>query len=60
MDPLPVDDFRNLITGMTSTNDDLADMIDAIANLDETSTFANAMQDMLSVLSQNDEFVGKF
>lgn len=56
---MPIADFRNILIGLTTTTDDLADIIDAIANLDETSSYANAMQDMLHVMSQNDEFAGK-
>lgn len=59
VDPMPIADFRNILIGLTTTTDDLADIIDAIANLDETSSYANAMQDMLHVMSQNDEFAGK-
>jgi len=48
-----------MLLGMTTTEDDLADIVDAIANLDETSSYANAVQDMLHVLSSNDEFTGE-
>lgn len=58
MTPLPLGDFRNVLMSMTSTEDDMTDIIDAVANLDETSSYANAMQDMLKLLTQNDEFIG--
>ncbi|WAQ97034.1 PK1L2-like protein, partial [Mya arenaria] len=55
VNPLPLLDFPNTLLSLQESSDDAFDIMDAIANLDDACSKADALQAMLDLMGSNDE-----
>ena len=55
---MPYDDFKNMLLDFENSENDITDLIAAVCNLDQTTSFVSALTTMMQETSENDEDEG--